>query len=389
MNQDDEGREGRARLADRLRSALEAELPAAVELRHGLHADPEPSGSEWRTVERVVEAIGRGAGEVVAETGRLIRIGQPDRPSIAVRGELDGLPGPDGFMHACGHDVHLAALTAFARAAHRVGDLPVPLLAVLQPREERPPSGARDIVAAQVLEEHDVRSIVGVHVQPLLGHRCVASTPGAVNAAADHVEIVITGRGGHGGYPQLTHDPVATIAQVVVALQQLVSRRTDPLHSSVLTIGSLHAGTAANVIPDEARAEASLRALDESDRLRLHEELRTMVDHVAAACGCTADVRIHEGEPVLVNEPMLTVASHRWLTELGFDIASSLRSCGADDFSYYGTVVPSLMMFVGVRDSDATLHQPDFVPPDDAVRDVALAQLAGYLAALDACATRG
>lgn len=385
-------------LVEALREALEAELPDAVALRHQLHADPEPSGAEFRTVARVAQAIGATPSVPVADTGRLIRIGSPDGGCIALRAELDALPvaqdvvteagGASGsYKHICGHDVHLAALTAVARAAASV-QIPVPVLAILQPREERPPSGARDIVGAQLLQAHDVRAVIGAHVQPLVASGTVAATPGAVNAAADQFEIVLTGRGGHGGYPHLTRDPVLALAQVVLALQQLVSRRIDPMHSAVLSIGSLHAGTAANVIPDEARASGTLRVLDENDRMPAREELRGIVEHVARAFGCHGELRLHEGEPALVNDPVLTAHTHRWLGHMGFAVGSSLRSCGADDFSYYGAVAPSLMMFVGVgQDTDSprpvTLHQHDFNPPDSAVRDVALALLAGYLAAVD------
>ena len=385
-----------------LRTALELELPAAVELRHRLHAEPELSGEEWRTSERVTEAIAGGAGgaidvSVVAETGRLIRIGRRDEPCIAIRSELDALPvvehtgahdaATTGAMHACGHDVHLAAVAALARAARRV-ELPVPLLVILQPREERPPSGARELVATKVLAEHDVRAVVAAHVQPILDRHTVAATEGAVNASTDEFEILITGRGGHGGYPHLTRDPVLALAQVVVALQQVVSRRIDPLHPAVLTIGSVQAGSAANVIPEEAHARGTLRLLDATDRSAVHEEITTIVDRVAAGFGCRGDVRIQDGEPALVNDPLLTAATHPWLGELGFELTPSLRSCGADDFSHYGDVARILMMFVGVDQhpglaEPAILHHPTFRPTDDAVRDVALTLLAGYLAAVD------
>ena len=379
-------------LLERFRTALAAELPAAAVLRQRLHADPELSGSEWRTAELVVDALGSGPGEAVAGTGRVVRVGRSTGPSVALRAELDGLPGPSGPMHACGHDVHLAALVALARAARRVDEeagqdgLPLPVLAVFQPREERPPSGARDIVAEGVLERHQVGAMVAAHVQPQLPVGRVAAVPGAVNAAADHVEIVVTGRGGHGGYPQLTRDPVVAMAQVVVALQQVVSRRIDPLHAAVLTVGWIHAGSAANVIPDQARAEGILRVLDESDRAAAHEEVRSIVEHAAAAAGCKGEVTVHEGEPALVNEPRLTAYSHPWLEELGLSVDTSLRSCGADDFSYYGAVAPSLMMFVGLPDAGTSLHQPAFHPPDAAIADVAHALLAGYLGALDVVA---
>ena len=390
-----------------LRSALELELPAAIELRRRIHAEPELSGEEGRTAERVTAAIEGGAPiggsapvdvGVVADTGRLVRIGRPDGPCIAVRAELDALPliehtgshdaATNGAMHACGHDVHLAAVAALARAARRVA-LPVPLLAVLQPREERPPSGAREIVAAKALQEHDVRAVIGAHVQPLLPRGTIAATEGAVNASTDEFDIKITGHGGHGGYPHLTRDPIVAMAQVVLALQQVVSRRINPLDPAVLTIGSIHAGSAANVIPDEADARGTLRLLGTSERAEVHREITRIVASVAEAFGCRGDVLIQDGEPALVNDPLLTAATHPWLGELGFEISAPLRSCGADDFSHYGDVGRILMMFVGVDQhpgvpAPAMLHHPTFRPPDEAVRDLALALLAGYVAALDA-----
>jgi amidohydrolase len=387
-----------------LRAALDIELPGAVELRRRVHAEPELSGEEERTAERASAAIEAGATpgavsvETVADTGRLVRVGSPEGPCIAVRTELDALPltehtgshdaATNGAMHACGHDIHLAAVTALARAAQRVA-LPVPLLAILQPREERPPSGAREIVAAKVLQEHDVRAVVGAHVQPLLARGVVAATEGAVNASTDEFDIRITGRGGHGGYPHTTRDPVLAISHVIVALQQVVSRRINPLHPAVLTIGSVHAGSAANVIPDEAHARGTLRLLDVSDRTAVHEEIRAIATGVAQAYGCRADVLIQDGEPALVNDALLTAATHPWLAELGFEVSEPLRSCGADDFSHYGDVARILMMFVGVDQhpgmpAPPSLHHPTFRPPDEAVRDVALALLAGYVAGLDA-----
>lgn len=381
-----------------LREAVEDELATAIELRHELHANPELSGSEWDTSARVSRAIGID-GTVVAGTGRIIRVGEPDGPSVGVRAELDALPitehsvapyaSTNGLMHACGHDVHLAALVALVRAAERV-HLPVPMVAIFQPREEEPPSGARDIVAEKVLHEHDVRAVVAAHVQPLLRQSEAAATPGAVNAAADQIEIVVTGRGGHGGYPHLIDDPVVALAQVIIALQQVVSRRVDPLHPTVLTIGSLRAGTAANVVPDHARATGTLRVLDETDRASLHREIVRIVEGVAGALGCRGEVRVHEGEPALVNDAALARDAERHLEHLAFRAAPSLRSCGADDFAYYREVAPSLMMFVGVGSGSAPgLHHPAFLPDDGAVRDVALALLAGYQAGADRVAVEG
>jgi amidohydrolase len=326
----------------------------------------------------------------VAGAGRLIRIGPSSGPSIAVRGELDGLPIAEqtgvpwasrtAAMHACGHDVHLAALAALGRAA-RATELPVALLAVLQPREETFPSGAQDIVASGELSRHQAQAMVGVHLQHQLAPGTVAATPGTVNASSDEVEITVSGRGGHAGYPHLAVNPVPALCQAVVALQQVTSRFADPTHAVVASIGTIEGGRAANVIPETARARGSLRALDPADRDGLHRVVHDIVTNVCRGYGCEATVAIEMGEPALVNDPALAAASWPWLRQAGFTVNDSLRSCGADDFSYYVEVAPTLMMFVGTHD-DITLHHPRFLPPDEAVGEVAGAMLAGYVAAL-------
>jgi amidohydrolase len=383
-----------AELAAQLRAGVAAELGAAVALRHELHADAEPSGQEHRTAARVAAALGAADAPTVAETGRLIRIGRPDGPSIALRAELDALPIAEqtgvawasrtGAMHACGHDVHLAALTAVgraARAADQVSGLPEPMLAVLQPREEAIPSGARDIVASGALEAHLPSAIVAVHLQHQLPLGTVAAAVGTVNAATDDIEITVQGIGGHAGYPQLAADPVVALCQTVLALQHAVSRRSDPTHAVVVSIGMLEAGQAANVIPSSAVARGTLRVLDEADRPGLHQTVREIVEHTCLAYGCRGSVAIDEGEPALVNDEALTVATWPWLREAGFSVDTSFRSCGADDFSYYTRGGRTLMLFLGTG-GPLALHHPSFLPADDMVGQVASAMLAGYLGAL-------
>ncbi|HEY7147491.1 MAG TPA: amidohydrolase [Streptosporangiaceae bacterium] len=373
-----------------LAAALAAELPAAIELRHELHREPELSGAETRTAAAVAAALGAPDARPVAGTGRLIRIGPRAGPSIAIRAELDALPLAEqtgaawasraGAMHACGHDVHLAALTALARAARAV-ELPVALLAVLQPREETAPSGARDIAASASLAAHQPRAVVGVHLQHQLPRGTVAAAAGVINAASDDFEIQVTGVGGHAGYPHLAADPVPALCQSVLTLQQLVSRRTDPTHAVVISVGVLAAGQAANVIPAAATARGTLRAMDERDRQFLHAALRDTVSHACLAHGCEGSVTISAGEPALVNDELLAAASQPLLRQAGFSVDTRFRSCGADDFSYYAAVAPTLMLFAG-SGTDVTLHHPGFLPADTAVGEVAAAMLAGYLAAL-------
>ncbi|GEL19416.1 M20 metallopeptidase family protein [Pseudonocardia asaccharolytica] len=372
-------------------AALEDELADAVELRHLLHAHPDLSGDEARTADRVVDALGGSEVYEVAATGRLIPIGGCAGPVVAVRAELDALPiiedtgapfaATVGAMHACGHDVHLAALVALARAVRRVGT-PVPLLAVLQPREETRPSGALDLVREEAFTRLDVRAVIGAHLQPALPAGCVSATPGAVNASFDEVVLRMRGRGGHGAYPHLNRDPVLALMHALVAAHQIVAVRTDPMQSVVFTVGHLDAPGTANVIPDAATARGALRALREADRTMLHREVGRAVHAAAEVFGCQCQLEIHDGQPAVVNDERLAVATRRWLDLAGFVTDRAFRSCGSDDFAYYAAVAPSLMMFVGVGDGDTTagLHSPRFLPPDSTVRDVARSMLAGYLA---------
>jgi len=388
--------------ADGLRSALTAllaaELPAAVELRHELHRYPELSGAEARTAATAAAALGAPdavdagsttmAGTVVANTGRLIRIGPPAGPAIAIRAELDALPiteetgaawsSATGVMHACGHDVHLAALAALGRAARRA-DLPVALLAVLQPREETSPSGAQEIAAAASFAAQRPAAMIGVHLQHQFPAGTVAAAAGTVNAATDDFEITVTGTGGHAGYPHLAADPVLALCESVVALQHLVSRRIDPTHAAVVSVGTLRAGQAANVIPATATAAGTIRTLAGPDREFLRTAIAETVAGTCRAFGCDGTVAITPGEPALVNDPQLTGTCVPLLREAGFRVDTEFRSCGADDFSYYSAVVPSVMLFVG-SGTEVSLHHPRFLPADDAVGQVAAAMLAGYLA---------
>jgi amidohydrolase len=380
-------------LAALLRAGVASQLADAVLLRHELHADAEPSGSEHRTAARVAAALGDSDAAAVAGTGRILRIGPEAGPCVAIRAELDALPileqtgapwaSRTGAMHACGHDVHMAALVAFARAAravHRQAGLPAALLAVLQPREEAPPSGALDIVASGLLEAQQPRAVIAVHLQHQLPAGTVAAPAGTVNAASDDFEIRVEGTGGHAGYPQLAADPVLALCQTVVALQQIVSRRTDPTHAAVVSVGALEAGQAPNVIPPAAVARGTLRALDQSDRAGLHKALHEIVEHTCLAHGCRGTVTIDEGEPALVNDERLATASWPWLREAGFAVDTSFRSCGADDFSFYARCAPTLMIFLGTG-GPVTLHHPRFLPDDAMVGQVASAMLAGYLGA--------
>jgi len=390
-------------LADRLGqlqgqwlARLDEELPAALDLRNRLHAAPELSGQEHMTAAAVEQAMELEL-EVVAGTGRVGRIGPEDGPAVLLRGELDGLPvseetgsafaSTNGCMHACGHDVHLAALAAVVRAA-RTLDLPVGLVPLLQPREETYPSGALDFVHSDAFDRLKVRAAVGAHVHPSIPLGAVATGEGVVNAAADEIEIQLHGQGGHGAYPHHAVDPVAAASHIVLALPELVRRTVSPMRPATISVGHLQAGEAsANVLPGSARILATMRTTDEGDRRRVQEQVRRLVEHQAAAFGLGAEVTVTAGEPVLFNDPDLVTHIDRWLDAVTAEVTEPMRSLGADDFSYYADLVPSVMCFVGVRTEGVgttpPLHHPRFLPTDEAVSHVARAMVCGYLGAAE------
>jgi amidohydrolase len=379
----------------RLLSGIEQELPHAVELRHRLHRHPELSHAEDWTAATIAQELPVESA-AAAGTGRLARIGPGGGPLIGVRAELDGLPITErtgapwravaGAMHACGHDVHMAALVALARAAHALGEaLPAPLLAIFQASEEAYPSGAEQLARGE-LRELAPAAVVAAHVHPELAWGTVALDPGTVNASSDNIEITIEGEPSHGAYPHRGRDPIVAIAHVVVALHSLLARRIDPQWPALLTIGVLEGGDAENVIPARARARGSLRALRPEDRIALREMAEEVVHGVAAAYGCRGAVKIVAGEPALRNDPAIATRARELLSCADLTPAPEWRSCGSDDFAFFGEQAPLAMGFVGLDGAPGfrarPLHHPELLPPDGAIATVARVQAVLYAAAV-------
>ncbi len=274
----------------------QAEIAQLIALRRELHRHPELSWAEYATSDRLARIAESLGGEVsrVANTGVVARFrGQdPHAPVVAVRGDIDALPiqeatGLDymsavpGVMHACGHDVHAtwaigAAMDLVRQPAH--GDV----LVVLQPAEEVG-GGAAAILATGALD--GVQAIFGGHVDRRFAVGQVVAESGPLAASADAFTITLTGRGAHGARPHESADPVVAAAAVITALQTIVARRIDPAVPAVCTVGSVHAGVASNVIPEEAVLTGTLRAMDAPTRRRLAEEVVRMATGVAEAYG--------------------------------------------------------------------------------------------------------
>jgi amidohydrolase len=380
-------------LIEQFIAGIDEVLPQARALRRAIHSDPYIGGFEQPTADLLQAALGRPTTSV-ADTGFWTRLGPPGA-TVALRSELDALPiaedtgvdwaATNGAMHACGHDVHMAAVWAVLKAAESV-QLPAGLLGIYQPREECQPSGAPDILRTGLLADLDVRSVIGAHVQPRVAAGLVSSGIGGVNAAADAFDIVVRGHGGHGAYPHVTIDPVPILASIASGLYELVGRLIDPTHAALISIGRIEAGATHNIIPDSAMLQGIIRTMHESDRRVLHAEVRRFAEHTAAARGATAEVTLLRGDPVLANDHDLVKSLDPVLQAAGLQVADQpFRSLGADDFSHFGQHVPIVMMFVGTGEEAGTrhdigLHHARYLPDEDTIRTVALALASGYVA---------
>jgi amidohydrolase len=387
-------------LLARLLDGIAREEQRALELRRRLHAQPELAHAEYATAEAIAAEL-PVASVTDAGTGRLARIGPGDRAPVAVRAELDALPirertdapfsARGEAMHACGHDVHMAALVALARAAHAIADqLPAPLLLVFQPSEEAYPSGA-ELLAHGRLAEIRPAAIVASHVHPEIEWGAVALDAGTVNAASDSVEITVEGRPAHGAYPHRGRDPVLALAQIVVSLHAQLGRRVDPFGPAIVNVGVIEGAGAENVIPERARARAALRAYRSEDREALRQMAVEVVEGIAAAHGCRGRAEIIAGEPALENDALIVAGTRRLLGSSGFALAPEWRSCGSDDIAFLGALAPLAVAFVGLAGADGfnarPLHHPELLPPDAAVAQVARVQAALYVAAAAAAQT--
>ncbi len=359
---------------------------ALVALRRDLHRHPELSGQEHRTCERLARALAELAPAAsvrrVAETGLVARIPGTDRgaPTVALRGDVDALPIQEatglpfasevpGVMHACGHDVHAtwavgaAALLAAAPAA---GDV----LVVLQPAEETG-RGASAILASGALDE--ARAIFGAHVDRRFAVGEVVADAGPLAGSADTFEIELRGQGAHAARPHESADPIVGAALLVTALQTVVARRLAPADAGVVTVGVLHAGTAANVIPDRARLAGTLRAVDPAVRRTLREELERIAAGVAAAHRLHADVRFDLGTPPLVNPPE-PVAWARAAVDrvLGADALRPLGTLNlaGEDFAFYLERMPGCFLRIGAREPGGAViaaHAPHFHAAEESI----------------------
>jgi hippurate hydrolase len=351
---------------------------AIVALRRDIHQHPELAFGEQRTaaaLERALAALGPVSVERVAGTGVVARIRgrDPGAPVVAVRGDIDALPIHEatglayssvnaGVMHACGHDVHAAWAVG---AAHLLAERPAEgdVLVVLQPAEETG-AGAAAMLASGALD--GVSAIFGGHVDRRFVVGEVVAQAGPLAASADTFEVELVGRGAHGARPHESADPVVGAGALIGALQSVVARRVNPATPAVLTVATVHAGTAPNVIPDRATLGGTLRATDPATRALLAAEVRRIAEGIAAAHGLTATVTLGLGPPPIVN-PEQPAAWAREAAErvLGPDAVKPLgiTNMAGEDFAYYMERIPGCFLRIGAREPDGAViaaHTPQF-----------------------------
>lgn len=365
---------------EKLYAKLDELYGEIVSIRRHLHQYPELSFQEVETPKYIATFHKELGNEVRTEVGgrgvvAYLKGGKPG-PTVALRADFDALPIQEendvpyasqipGVMHACGHDGHTASLLGLAKALKEIkDDLPGTIVFIHQHAEEKTPGGAIAMIEDGCLEGVD--AIFGTHLASMVPVGCIGYGIGPIAAAADGFEIHIQGQGGHGAQPHMTKDAIVAGAQIVMALQQIVSRKVDPLESAVVSVGSFDAKNAFNVIADKVVLEGTVRTFNEDVRALIRKEIEEIVSGVCTAGGMTYKFTYHEGYPAVVNP--------KEETEFIIDLAKSVPGVdvikeqppqmGGEDFGYYLQHVKGAFVITGAelkgRDHVYPHHHPKF-----------------------------
>lgn len=362
---------------NRIREKAEAYFPEVQAIRHHIHSHPELSFQEHHTAAFIAARLtdwGIKHTTGVAGTGviGIIEGKNPGKRCIALRADMDALPiheandteyrsQNDGVMHACGHDVHSSCLLGAARILNDIKDeWEGTIKLFFQPGEEKHPGGASLLIAEGVLENPKPQAIFALHVYPHLPCGTAGFRAGQYMASADEIYITIEGKGGHAALPHQTIDPIAIAAQVITALQQVISRKGNPLIPSVLTFGKIAGGFATNVIPDKVEILGTLRTMDETWRYKAHEWIKTITEQICESFGAKVTVEIPVGYPSLFNDPALTLHAEGWAREyLGAENIHTLdMRMAAEDFSYYTLHMPGCFFRIGTNRNNEAFTAP-------------------------------
>ncbi len=356
--------------------------PESIAIRRHIHANPELSYQEYNTSQFVQDKLA-DLGipfETKATTGvvGLIKGKNPTSRIIALRADMDALPIDEendvpyksknkGVMHACGHDVHTTVLLGAAKILNEIKeDFEGTIKLIFQPGEERNPGGASYMIKDGVLDNPRPQGIIALHVNPSLEAGKLSFRKGRVMASADEIYITIRSKGGHAAAPHLTADTILIASQMIVSLQQIISRNCNPLSPSVLSICSIEGGHTTNVIPSEVKMMGTFRAMDEAWRFKAHELMTKQAVGLVEAMGAEIDFRIDVGYPTVDNDPEFTDAAWQQADlYMGKEkVEETEIRMGAEDFGYYTQIVPGCFYRLGVRNEAQgiihNVHTPKF-----------------------------
>ena len=369
-------------IASKIKEISENMYPFLIQIRRHLHQYPELSGEEFQTSAFISQTLNEwGIDHLtgIAGTGIMaqVRGKTPGNACIALRADMDALPIDEqneveyrsknpGVMHACGHDVHVSSLLGTIKILQQLSDEYSGMIkCIFQPSEEKYPGGAIQMIGEGILKNPEPLAIFGQHVCPALPPGKVGFRPGKYMASSDEIYITVKGKGGHAATPHQNIDPVVIGAQILLALQQLISRETDPTLPTVLSFGKFIANGQTNIIPDEARLEGTLRTFDETWRHEMHSRIENVVTSMANAFGANCEIFIDHGYPNLQNDESLTREAIQSAKEfLGNENVVELdQRMTAEDFAYYAQKVPGCFYRLGVAHSNlpfASLHSAHF-----------------------------
>ena len=367
-----------------LNRAAEMQEEVAGWRRH-LHEHPEILYDVHETAKFVADKLTSFGCDIV-ETGigrtgvvAIIKGRQGDGPTVGFRADMDALPiletsgkqwasKTPGKAHSCGHDGHTAMLLGAAQYLAETRNFKGSVAVIFQPAEEGG-AGALAMIEDGFIEKHSISQVYGMHNSPGLPLGEFAIRKGSVMAAADTFEIIVNGRGSHAAQPHLSVDPVLTAGHILVALQSIVSRQTDPLKSLVVTVASIHGGDANNVIPDTVKMGGTVRTLLPETRDFAEKRLKEVVQATALAHGATAEVNYRRGYPVTFNHDSETDFAAAVAGKVAGPKAVDMTMAphmGAEDFSYMLERRPGAFIFIGNGDT-ASLHNPAYDFNDEAL----------------------
>lgn len=361
-------------------------MPDVIAWRRHLHQYPEPSFLEVETTEYLVkeiQKIGNIRIERPTKMGLVAYLkGSKPGPVIALRADIDALEMPEltglefaskneGVMHACGHDSHAAMLLGSLKVLYtHQAELEGEYVFIFQPAEETLPGGARDLVAAGVMDNVD--AVLGQHVaiDKLVGH--VGVKAGPIMASYDNFDIIISGRGGHASSPHLAIDPIPPTVQLVSSLQQIVSRQVNPMEPAVVSVTCINGGTANNIIPDAVTIKGTVRTYTPENREAIADRIQKMAENISAASDCKAEVHYVFGYPTVINTPEYADAIEQ-LAEDIFGEGTTIPmkpNMGGEDFAYYLQKAPGCFYTLGIQNPEKGciygVHNTKFVLDEDA-----------------------